>query len=249
MKRVLPYIPFLVIALLLWPSAQTAAQSFSVAATSAQNSGEVNGYIPVDIEVTNLTGNALNLRVAITEKNQLPGDWQTQICFFHDCYAPGNDEIDGELGANESEVLDITFITGPTAGSACIEVTITNLDNTSEKQVLTFCATAGMTSRSTLPNANVLSLSQNYPNPFSASKSAATRISYYLPSAQHVALRVYNLLGREVRTIVNDARTAGKSTATWDGRDNDGRPVPPGIYLYKLTTNSQTISRRMIYTR
>ncbi len=249
MKKLLLHTPFLIAALLLWTTVPVASQSFSVAATSAEGNGDLNGYIPVKIMVTNNTSSTLNLRVAITERGQLPAGWQTQICFFLNCYPPERQEVDGELEANGSEELDITFMTDENPGKGCVEVTVTNLDNTSEKQVLTFCATAGTTSRSSAPAAGSISLEQNYPNPFSAGNSGTTKISYFLPSASPVTLKVYNLLGREVRTLVSEMRSAGKSTAIWDGHDNAGRSVPPGVYLYKLTTNRQTISRRMLYTR
>jgi len=249
MKKFLLNTPFLIVALLLWTAAPVASQSFSVAATSAEGSGDLNGYIPVKIMVTNNTSSTLNLRVAITEKSQLPSGWQTQICFFLNCFPPNVEEVDGELEANGHEELDITFMTDENAGTGCVDVTVTNLDNTSEKQVLTFCATAGTTSRSSLPSAGSMSLAQNYPNPFSAGNSGTTKISYFLPSSTPVTLKVYNLLGREIRTLVNETRSAGKSTAIWDGRNNSGRSVPPGVYLYKLTTNRQTITRRMLFTR
>ena len=249
MKKLLLNTPLLIAALLLWTAVPMASQSFSVASTSAEGTGDLNGYIPVKIMVTNNTSSALNLRVAITEKGQLPSGWQTQICFFLNCFPPNVEEVDGELEANGTEELDITFMTDENAGTGCVEVTVVNLDNSSEKHVLTFCATAGTTSRSSLPSATSMSLAQNYPNPFSAGTDANTKISYFLPSAAPVTLKVYNLLGREIRTLVNETRSAGKSTAVWDGRDNAGRSVSPGVYLYKLTTKRQTVTRRMLFTR
>jgi hypothetical protein len=242
--------PLLTLALLLWTSPAVHAQSFTVEASTAEASGELNGYIPVEIEVTNVSGKDLNLRVEITERSALPQDWMTQICFFQNCFQPNQDQIDGVFSADHHENLDITFMTGTTAGRFCVEVTLTNLDNTSEKEVMTFCATAGVTSASgSAPSARSLVMSQNYPNPFSVSKNANTTISWFMPSAGNVSLKVYNLLGKEVRTLVSETRSIGRSTVSWDGRDNNNRRVAPGVYIYKLNTNAQSLTRRLLVTR
>ena len=238
------------LALLLWASPAVYAQSFTVAASSAEKSGELNDYIPVLIEVTNISGKDLNLRVEITERSGLPEDWMTQICFFQNCFQPNQDVIDGIFPVDEHEDLDITFMTGTTDGRYCVEVTLTNLDDTSEKEVMTFCATAGTTSASgSAPSAGNLTMSQNYPNPFSTSKSSGTTISLYMPRSGDATLKVYNLLGKEVRSLVHESRSMGRSTITWDGRDNNNRPVAPGVYIYKLSTSTQSLTRRLLVTR
>ena len=85
-------------------------------------------------------------------------------------------------------------------------------------------------------------LSQNMPNPFNPS----TTIEYQIAEAGQVRLVVYNLLGQEVRVLL-DARTeAGHYTATWDGRDELGRQVASGIYLYRLQAADFSASRRMM---
>ncbi len=242
--------PLLGLAMLLWASPIAYTQSFTVAASSAEKSGELNDYIPVVIEVTNVSGKDLNLRVEITDRSALPEDWMTQICFFQNCFQPNQDLIDGVFPIDEHEDLDITFMTGTTAGRFCVEVTLTNLDNTSEKEVMTFCATAGTTSASgSALSASSLSMSQNYPNPFSTSKSAGTTISWYMPKAGDATLKVYNLLGKEVRSLVHESRPLGRSTITWNGRDNNNRQVAPGVYIYKLSTGTQTLTRRLLVTR
>ena len=73
-------------------------------------------------------------------------------------------------------------------------------------------------------------LSQNYPNPF----NPETVIEYQLPEAGQVGLRVYSILGQEVRTLVNHAMPAGYHRVTWDGKNDSGQPLESGIYLYEL---------------
>jgi hypothetical protein len=80
-------------------------------------------------------------------------------------------------------------------------------------------------------------LSQNYPNPF----NPATVISYSLPKASDVVLKVYNALGQEVMTLVNGHEEAGDHTATWNASE-----AASGVYFYRLTAGDYTQSRKML---
>lgn len=89
-------------------------------------------------------------------------------------------------------------------------------------------------------------LRQNYPNPF----NPATAISYQLsPMGQaaisQVDLLIYNLRGQKVRTLVQTQQPAGRYEVKWDGRDDGGRPVPSGVYFYRLRAGGQAETRRM----
>jgi len=70
----------------------------------------------------------------------------------------------------------------------------------------------------------------NHPNPF----NAQTVVSFALPKTSFVKLEVYNTLGQRVRTLVDAPMKAGKHSAIWDGRDEEGNDVASGIYLYRL---------------
>lgn len=243
------FFSLLIFGLLFASTGPVIAQSYRVAAVSAQSSGVPADWIPVKIEVTNISGKDINLRVEITDKTGLPAEWNTQICFFQNCFPPGSTSHEGPMADGFTEALDITFISPTSPGTATVKVLLTNLDNPIEKTELTFTATTGSTSMSGAPVASELILSQNYPNPFSISKYTGTTITYRMSESGNAALKVYNLLGKEVRTLINEVRPFGKSSITWDGRDNAGRSVPAGIYVYKLTTHAQTLSRRMMITR
>jgi hypothetical protein len=73
-------------------------------------------------------------------------------------------------------------------------------------------------------------LKQNYPNPF----NPTTTIEFGLPNSEFVTLRIFNILGQLVRTLVNFNYPAGEHSVIWDGRDNNGSPVASGIYIYQL---------------
>ena len=76
----------------------------------------------------------------------------------------------------------------------------------------------------------VYSLEQNAPNPF----NPQTTIRYALPKTSHVELIIYDMLGREVRRLVQDTQPAGYHTATWDGRNSRGQTVASGVYIYRV---------------
>ena len=89
-------------------------------------------------------------------------------------------------------------------------------------------------------------LSQNFPNPF----NPVTTIRYGLPKEERVTLKIYNLLGEEVVTLVRDEqKEAGYHAAIWDGRDERGQLVASGIYLYQLHAGSFVQKRKMALVR
>jgi len=102
-------------------------------------------------------------------------------------------------------------------------------------------------------------LCQNYPNPF----NAATTIHYTIPSREHramgeeksvrpshfplhIKLKIYNILGREVRTLVDEAKETGFYTVGWDGRDAFGQQVPSGVYFYRLNAGVYMGTKSML---
>ena len=89
------------------------------------------------------------------------------------------------------------------------------------------------------------SLEQNFPNPFNPS----TQIVYQLPEQSQAKLQIYNILGQEIRTLVNSTQSAGRHEVTWNGRNNWGIQVPAGIYVYRLQTEKFTELKKMVLTK
>ena len=92
-----------------------------------------------------------------------------------------------------------------------------------------------------------LVLEQNYPNPF----NPETTIPFTVPpgGVQPVRLQIFDLLGREVTTLVNRLLPPGRHQVVWDGRDRDGNPLPSGTYIYRLQVGDQSRSRKLILLR
>jgi len=85
-------------------------------------------------------------------------------------------------------------------------------------------------------------LAQNYPNPFNAS----TMIRFGLPEKSHVTVEVFNALGRKVTTLVDGPLSAGNYVVDWDGTNDIGETVATGVYLYRLSTDLSTTTRKMV---
>ena len=85
-------------------------------------------------------------------------------------------------------------------------------------------------------------LSQNYPNPFNPS----TTIEYTIPKADNVLVRIYDGLGQELRTILNEYQPAGVHTVQWDGKDANGNIVSSGLYIYRIDAGNNAESKMML---
>lgn len=85
-------------------------------------------------------------------------------------------------------------------------------------------------------------LLQNYPNPF----NPETTIEYQLPMTGEVRVTIHSLLGTPVRVLVDRVQPAGTHRVQWDGRDDAGKPVPSGVYFYKMESGSFKAMKKML---
>ena len=85
----------------------------------------------------------------------------------------------------------------------------------------------------------------NYPNPF----NPTTSISYQLSADGWVTLKIYNTLGEEVATLVNEYQTAGTRSAVWNGTNDAGSQVATGIYIYRLTAGNIVTTEKMMFVK
>ncbi|MBN1349819.1 T9SS type A sorting domain-containing protein [candidate division KSB1 bacterium] len=88
-------------------------------------------------------------------------------------------------------------------------------------------------------------LMQNFPNPFNSS----TLIQYQLPDASRVTLRIFNMLGREIRTMVLGQNAAGTHQLAWDARSNSGEEVASGFYLYQIEAGEFKAMKKLLLVR
>ena len=88
-------------------------------------------------------------------------------------------------------------------------------------------------------------LFQNYPNPFNPS----TQISFDIPKSEFITLRIFNLLGQDVKTLISKIMNPGRYTFEWDGKDLMSNDVASGVYFYELRGESFISRKKMLLIR
>jgi hypothetical protein len=88
-------------------------------------------------------------------------------------------------------------------------------------------------------------LHPNYPNPF----NPTTTIKYDIPREARVLLKIYNIRGQEVRTLVDSKVSTGSHRVVWNGTNNHGEPVTSGIYIYKMKAGNYSTVKKMIFIK
>jgi len=185
-----------------------------------------------------------------------PGSWSVGVTpIFHSGYLPGS--AYDEIGAH-----DYTF-TFPNATSFdwmqfYVDVTVPNdasvkamsvrphvynrftgtvyYDDITVEVIGTTLGVKG----NTVPHK--FDLANNYPNPF----NPTTTIHYSVPQSGQVSLVIYNVLGQNVRTLVEGTISAGYHDVTWDGRDDHGMTTQSGVYFYRLQVGGMTLVKKMV---
>jgi len=88
----------------------------------------------------------------------------------------------------------------------------------------------------------VFALQQNYPNPF----NPVTTLRYDLPENGYVNIVIYDMLGRQVKTLINQTQEAGYRSVIWDATNDYGKPVSAGIYLYQIQAGEYMQTKKMV---
>lgn len=128
------------------------------------------------------------------------------------------------MGINSPQVVDSTL----TDGTGLYQIDIGVITNVEEDQ--------------TVPT--TFELTQNYPNPFSAS----TNINFSTQKRGRAELEVYNVLGQKIITLFDNVVGPSQILANWDGRDLSGQTMAKGIYFYRLTFGGEVMTKKMLYS-
>lgn len=220
------------------------AQSISVVSHSTTLTDTLNADIAFSVEVTNTSGTEQTVFLVRTINN-LPPNWTSALCFDY-CFADFVDSIattpdfqstpfaPGEMREVSAHIFPLV-----NPGTANIQIQLGTFDNPNQRFTFDFTAIVQPTSVGN-QNGSLAAdyyLDQNYPNPFNPS----TQINYGLKESGFVTLKVYNILGNEVKTLVNGFRSAGNHTVNFDASD-----LSSGVYFYRLTTDNFTQIQKMI---
>ena len=136
--------------------------------------------------------------------------------------------VDGAIQNNKTYYykLAATDFSGNRSGFASIMLSVTSVDLDN-----------------TLPTE--FALEQNYPNPFNPS----TILSFSLPLQQQVSLKIFDLRGQLVRTLASGSFAAGRHQLSWDGHNDSGELASAGTYIYRLESEGQILTRKMIFLK
>jgi flagellar hook assembly protein FlgD len=93
--------------------------------------------------------------------------------------------------------------------------------------------------------ASKFKLGQNYPNPF----NPTTTIEYTISESSPVTIKIYNIQGKEIASLVNSDHSAGNYSVNWNGQDRFGRPAASGTYIYQIVAGEHRESKQMILMR
>lgn len=88
-------------------------------------------------------------------------------------------------------------------------------------------------------------LEQNYPNPF----NPETKIEYVVSRKQNVELMIYDVLGKEITTLINEVKESGRHSVVWDGKNEFGNTLPSGVFIYKIKAGEFTQVKKIILLR
>ncbi len=141
----------------------------------------------------------------------------------------GTTDSNGEVDFQSAKTTDSNWTFTITVDNVTKSGFLWDFANSETSETISSGASAAVTAMS------------NYPNPFNPD----TEISFQLTEANTVVLRIYDLLGREIRTLANREFEAGVHKLRWNARDNFGVPVSSGVYLYHLQAGSFSQVRRM----
>lgn len=193
--------------------------------------------------VSNTSSAPINFRFARLQNN-MPAGWETQMCYDL-CYAPFIDTIslpdDPPYTIAPGHVDTLFYIDfsciGTGVGTAVVRMY--NTDNPSDYVENTFSVeVSGVGINNISSIADSYSLSQNYPNPFNPS----TNINFSLPKSQSVSLKVYDILGNEVASLLNNESLSSGQYKI----DFNASSLSSGIYYYTLSTSDFVNTKKML---
>ena len=176
-----------------------------------------------------------SLRVFISTTDSLLANFTNQIAYF---------KVDGPKGTYHKYSFDLSAFAGADIFIGVNFYIVNGQASGNQPYVDHFIITSGLaTSVGETPQVvDGFELRQNYPNPFNPS----TTISYSMEHSGQVELHIYNLLGREIRTLLRGSQSAGEHTVVWDGKDDLGKQVASGHYFYQLKAGEFRSMKRMI---
>jgi len=197
--------------------------------------------------VKNTSSSPLNFRFARIV-NDMPSGWETQMCYDL-CYAPFIDTIampvdpPYNIPPGHQDTLFYIDFTCVGQGLGVAVVNMYNTDNPSLHVVDTFKVQIGTIGINPITEiAEKFELQQNYPNPF----NPVTKINFSLPKSQTVSLKIYDILGNEVATLIDNTKLSVGTYSLDFNAASYGGGLSSGVYFYKLSSADFTSTKKML---
>ena len=211
--------------------------------------------IVIDFEVVNISPFQQTV-FEVRTINNLPTGWESSLCFGELCFAPFIDSVATtpdfqtppvEPGDTLKTSIHV-FTDLVSIGTAYVQIEVGTFRNPEDRYVLDFVATTDpAVSVNEIEFVSSYKLYQNYPNPFNPS----TKINYSINEPGLVQLKIYNVLGVEVASLVNEFKNAGSYTVEFSAKGGsasggNAAQLSSGVYFYSLSVNNFTQTRKMI---
>jgi len=227
------------IAVLLASVINLQAQTFTFVRTSPEWVYDTNRVITSYGSVNNLTSSSIQIRL-IRISNNIPFGWSSSMCDIRQCYGPGTDTTDPAPyppGANVIYVdfADTNVVRSPGMGQ--VTVMAERVSGPTENHTAVFGAsTFPVGIRQINSTVNQFKLNQNYPNPF----NPATRIGFSVDKSDYVDLRLYDILGREVKVLLSQPMNPGEYEIDFEATN-----LASGMYYYRLQSGENVAVKKM----
>ena len=149
-----------------------------------------------------------------------------------------------DLGSDDPAVefttVDTFFVDDVADGNYEYWITAVDLNGNESDPSIIVTVTLAIDDGLTVPTE--FALQQNYPNPFNPS----TQIQYALPTDANVSITIYDLMGRQIRTLINEQVSAGYHSTLWNATNDLGSPVSAGVYIYTISASEFRDVKKMI---
>lgn len=223
--------------LLSYPNA--VAQDFTINVHDTYIFDSLGSEMIFAVDLTNNSSQDMSVSIVRTENN-IPENWSSSLC-FDNCFVSFLDSIctSADFGSSPlspGETREVSLHVSPFVndGVGYISLNLTNEENTSEKYSVDFEASTILVSvENEFSKITDYKLSQNYPNPFNPTTIINYSIASKDGSSEFVSLKVFDLLGREVATLVNQHQNVGSYSVEFNSTK-----LTSGVYFYELRTDN-----------
>ena len=192
--------------------------------------------------IHNISSGTITIAV-VRRVNSLPEGWTSSVCLGSICYIETVDSAAVQLDAGDSTACGILAWTNG-VGTGTVQLDLFDLDNIDEHILIDLIIYAGITvgpiTTRALPEH--FELYDCFPNPF----NPITTLRYELPEDAMVSITIYDMMGRQVKTLINDQQTAGYRSLQWNATNYAGSPVSAGIYLYMIQAGDFRQTKKIV---